>query len=83
MGFLPRRGPSKLYKQWVKYSNLPPGAVPQEEGPTETPAGREKSLKEVLVSRVKSVQGPPVIYILLGVSIILLCIGLIFLARSC
>jgi len=62
-----KRGEGKLYKQWVKHSDLPPEAIPQKKSHGEVPAVREKTR-----------QGFRLLYILLGLGIIVLCVGLVF-----
>ncbi len=63
----------KLYKQWVKHSDLSPESIPQEES-------HQESLKEVPrdvpVSREGKGRGINILYILLGISIIILGVGL-------
>ena len=66
----------KLYKQWVKFSNLPPEAIPSTETPREMPVRREKI--------AKTVQRLPVLYILIGLCIIALFVLIIIvLMQSC
>ena len=68
MKFLRKRKEDKLYKQWVERGDLPPEAIPREETP-----------KDVLVGRERGERGLRVLYILLGVSILILCVGVIIL----
>ena len=73
MKFRRKKGKDKLYEQWVKHGDLSPEAIPQKESPPDVPVGREKNER-----------GLPVVYILLGVSILILCIGLVLLlVQSC
>ena len=70
--YLRRRRKEKLYHQWVERSGLPPEALPQEVAGDITPKmdGKKRHLY--------------ILYVLLGVSIVLLCLGLILLAmQSC
>ena len=63
----------KLYKEWMKYANLPPEAAPSTETPREMPAGREKNLQRL-----------PVMYIVIGLCIIALFVLItIVLVQSC
>lgn len=67
------RDKDKLYKQWVKHSDLPSEAIPQKE-----------SSEDVPVDRGRNKQGPHLLYILLGVGILILCVGLVLLlVQSC
>lgn len=67
---------AKLYKQWMKYSNLPPEAIPSTETPREMPVRREKI--------EKTVQRIPVLYMLIGLCIIALFVLIIIvLMQSC
>ena len=73
MRFGSRKKEEKLYKQWAKYSGLPPEAIPQKEAQVDRD-GR----------RVYSLQNLNALYILLGVFIVLFCIGLVVLIiQSC
>jgi len=68
-----KMGKDNLIKQWVEHGDLSPEAVPQKESPEEVPAGKEKS-----------VPGLRLLYILLGVSLLVLCVGLaLLLLQSC
>ena len=68
-----RKREDKLYKQWVKHGDLPPEAIPQKESSGALRIGREKTK-----------QGRRVLYILLGLGIFTLCIGLVLLVmQSC
>ncbi len=69
MKFLRRKREEKLYKQWSTHANLPPEAIPQ----------REVS-KDIPVTEEKRGLSPRVLYILLGVAVLLLVIGIILLA---
>lgn len=69
----------KLYKQWIKYANLPPEALPSTETPTDKPARRD-----VTVGLGGNVQRIPVLYIVIGVCVIALFVLIIMLlAQSC
>lgn len=59
---------SKLYKQWAEYAGLPFEEIPSTKPPTEMPAKREGNQ-----------QYSTVLYILLGLIILMLCTGLVFL----
>ncbi len=65
-----RRKKRKLYRQWVERANLSPDAIPRE---------------EVAEDRISMPQADkqqshlPILYILLGVAVVVLCAGLIFL----
>jgi hypothetical protein len=65
MRFGRKKKEEKLYQQWAKHSALPPEAIPQKEAPRDIP-----------VREVKSKRRPPTLYILLGVGITVLCVGL-------
>ena len=62
-----RRG-DKLYKQWAKHSELPTEVIPSTELPREIPARRER----------KGIRLPS-LYLLLGVCIVVLGVGLVLL----
>ena len=68
MGFFKRREEDKLYQQWSKHAALPPEDIPQ----------REVS-RDIPVTKEKREMNPRVLYILLGVAIVILCIGLVLL----
>ena len=70
---------AKLYKQWMKYANLPPEAVPSTETPRETPA------KRVTPARGEgNGQRFPTLYILLILGIVIIIVGFaLILTQSC
>ena len=72
MKYLRRRREEKLYKQWGTYANLPPETIPQRES--------SKDIQDISVTEEKRGLSPRVLYILLGVAILLLVIGIILLA---
>jgi len=73
MKFSRKKGEEKLYEQWIKHSELAPEAIPQDESPGDVPVGRGKNER-----------GLPVLYILLAVSMLMLCTGLVLLlVQSC
>ena len=68
--YLRRRGKRKLYQQWVERSSLPPDAIPREkvtEDRIVMPQGGEQKSRLNILS------------ILLGISLVALCVGLILL----
>jgi len=70
---------SKLYKQWVKFANLPPEAVPSIETPKETTVRRQKPAE-----RERNGQRFPILYILLGLGIVIMIVGFVLvLTQSC
>ena len=73
MKFVRKKRGDKLYKQWAKHGYLPPEAIPQKESSESIPAGKEKSK-----------QGLRLLYILFGLGIFIVCVGLILLIiQSC
>lgn len=58
----------KLYKEWMKYANLPPEAAPLKEVPREVPAGRAKNSQRLLV-----------LYLLLVICIVIVGVGVVLL----
>ena len=66
--YFKRRGKRKLYRQWVERANLPSDAMPREEvAEDRTPqVDKQQSRLNVLI-------------ILLGISLVILCAGLILL----
>ena len=69
----------KLYKQWMKYADLPSAAVPSTETPREMPVRRDMP-----AGRGKNVLGVPLLYMLIGLCIIaLFVLIIIFLVQSC
>jgi len=73
MRFGRKKKEEKLYQQWAKYSALPPEAIPQQEAPRDMPVRKETNKRRT-----------PLLHILLGVGITVLCVGLALLfAPSC
>lgn len=73
MKFSFKKGKDKLHKQWVKHGALPSEAIPQKENHRGVPVGREKNGRVLRV-----------LYISLGVSIVVFCVGSVFFfTRSC
>lgn len=68
MGFWPARSKDKLYKQWSEHNGLPFEAIPKKE-----------EVKEPQVRVGDSERRRRILYILLGVVILLLCVGVIIL----
>jgi len=68
-----KRKADKLYKEWMKYANLPPEAIPSTGAPKDMP-----------IKRAKGAQRLPVLYILLGFFVVILSIGVaLFAMQSC
>ena len=68
-----RRRKAKLYHQWVERADLAPGAIPQEE-----------VAQDIIPKRRKEQIRLPLMYLLLGFFVGMLCMGLIFLSiQSC
>ena len=83
MKFIRRTREEKLYKQWVKHGDLSPEAIPQKESPSDVPVGREEKSREEK-GREENGQSLRMLYIMLGVSILVFCIGLVLLlAQLC
>jgi len=72
-GYLRRSREKKLYQQWIEKADLAPEAIPPEE------------LTEDIIPKIdKERLRLPILYILLGVSLGILCVGLILLmVQSC
>jgi len=68
MRFGQKRREDKLYKQWVEHDGLPSEAIPQKE-----------VSGDMVVRGKKNLRHPYIMYILLGVSIVILCVGLVLL----
>ena len=69
----------KLYKEWMKYAELPPEAAPSTETPREMPVRRDMP-----AGWGKIAQGVPVLYMLIGLCIIALFVLIIIvLVQSC
>jgi len=58
----------KLYQQWARYSELPHGAIPQKE-----------ASPDISVKTEKNKHRPRLLYILLGIGIAMLCVGIVLL----
>lgn len=66
--YFQRRKKKKLYRQWVERANLSPDAIPREE------------VAEDMIPQIDKQQSHlPILYILLGVAVVVLCVGLILL----
>ena len=71
-----RRREEKLFKQWAKHADLPTAAIPKKETQT------DKGLSFKAIPRKETYSGKDrrpfdVLYILLGVSLLILCVGII------
>ncbi len=73
-----RREKRKLYRQWVERSGLSPDAIPREEAAEERISPKHKQLLHVHAED-KQQSRLYILYILLGVSLVILCAGLILL----
>ena len=71
--YLKTRRRRKLYEQWVKEAELPPETVPRDE------------FAEDIIPKIDKKKLPlPMLYMVLGASLVVLCIGIILVAmRSC
>ena len=71
--YLRGRRKKKLYQQWVERAGLPPEAIPQEE------------VAEDLIPKIDKEQlRLPILFMLLGASLVILCVGLVLLiAYAC
>ena len=68
MRFGRKKREDKLYQQWARYSHLPSEATPQKE---DSP--------DISVKAEKNKHRPRLLHILLGIGIVALCLGLVFL----
>ena len=69
----------KLYKQWVKYADLPPEAIPPKETDIPKPAGQDTTPGPTV-----NLQRIPLLYIVIGVCIIALIVLIaVVLVQSC
>ena len=68
--YFQRRKKRKLYRQWVERASLSPDAIPREEV-------AEDMIPMPQADKQQS--HPTILYILLGVAVVVLCAGLIFL----
>ena len=81
-----KKGEEKLYRQWVKHGDLLPEAIPPKESPSkesreEVPLSKAR-IRDVGRERVE--RGFPILYMVLGVAIFVLGIGLgLLLSQSC
>ena len=77
LNYFRRRRKEKLYEQWVQRAGLPPEAIPREKVREDI---RPKAGKESLQQPILYV----LLYVLLGASLVVLCMGLILLiVQSC
>jgi len=89
MRFGSKKREDKLYKQWVKYANLPPEAVPRKAAPTDKKEAKyvlppEATPPEEIPSANKRRDFNLILYILLGAAILLFCTGIVLiLTESC
>ena len=66
--YLQRRRKGRLYQQWVERAGLPPEAIPQEE------------VAEDIIPKIDKEQlRLPILFMLLGASLVILCVGLVLL----
>jgi len=81
-----KKDEEKLYKQWVKHGDLPPEAVPPKESPVKESSEEVPVYREVVreIGRERGERGFPILYIVLGIAIFVVGIGLgLLLAQSC
>lgn len=69
-----RKKRDKLYKQWMKYADLPPEVVPPKDVPKLKPVGQSTS-----AGRGGSLRNLPILYILLGFLIIVVVVAVVLL----
>jgi len=80
MKYIRKKKEEKLYQQWVEHDELPPEAIPKPEN---------EGSEDVLVSRDKvgkdrREQQLRILYILFGLGIIMICLGLVLIIiQSC
>ena len=74
MGFWPRSKQDKLYKQWAEHSGLPIEVAPKKETIPKKEVTKETPARVGGVERRRYI-----LYILLGLAILLLCVGIIIL----
>jgi hypothetical protein len=73
LNYFPRRRKEKLYEQWVQSADLPPEAIP-----------REKVREDIRPKKEKESLQQPILYILLGASLVIFCVGFVLLiVESC
>ena len=71
--YFQRKRKRKLLRQWVERAGLPPEAIPQEE-----------VAEDMMPSEGKEQSRLNILSILLGISLVIVCVGLFFLiAYSC
>ncbi len=76
--YFQRRKKRELYRQWVERANLSPEAMPREEVAEDRISHRQRQLiSQDTVGKQQS--HLTILYILLGVALVLLCAGLVFL----
>jgi hypothetical protein len=84
MGFGLTRGKDKLYKQWSEHSGLPVEAIPGRDEAKETPVKMGEGGQRPREGGKIPKEGGPILggrkslyilYILLGVAIVVLCVG--------
>ena len=84
MRFGDRKRDKKLYKQWEKYDGLPREATPKKEAPTDRKWSKHARLPREAIPQKeaptdKNGRRLNLLYILLGVSILIFCAGLVLL----
>ena len=73
LNYFRRRRKEKLYEQWVRRADLPLEAIP-----------REKVREDIRPKAEKESLQQPILYILLGASLVIFCVGFIILiVESC
>ena len=76
LNYFQRRRKGKLYEQWVQRAGLPPEAIPREKIAEVAEDVTPKIEKERLHQ--------PILYVLLGASLVIFCVGFILLiVQSC
>jgi len=91
MRFGDRKRDKKLYKQWEKYDGLPREATPKKEAPTNKKWSKHARLPREAIPQKEAPTGKKeaptdrngrrlnLLYILLGVSMLVFCAGLVLL----
>ena len=80
LNYFPRRRKEKLYEQWVQRADLPPEAVPREKVHEDIRPKHE----DIRPKKEKEPLQQPILYILLGASLVIFCVGFILLiSESC
>jgi len=73
LNYFRRRRKEKLYEQWVRRADLPLEAIP-----------REKVREDIRPKAEKELLQQPILYILLGASLVVFCLGFVLLiVESC